>query len=65
LVNHEVIVNLIAATKTKSGLEVQCQLDENPYPKGIKISNKDMKAVNITRDGFHGEWNYTIEPVPP
>ncbi len=65
LVNHEVIVNLIAATKTKSGLEVQCQLDKNSYPKGIKISNSDMKTVNITRDDFHGEWNYTIDPLPP
>lgn len=63
LINHEVIVNLIAATKTKSGLEVKCQLDTNGYPKGTKISNKEMQALNIKRDEFHGEWNYTIGPL--
>ena len=63
--NHEVIVTLMAATKTKSGLEVPCQLDKKSYSKGIKISNKDMKAMNITRDDFYGEWNYTIDPLPP
>lgn len=63
LVNHEVIVNLIAGTKTKSGLEVSCQLDTNTYPKGIKISDTEMKALNIKRDEFHEEWNYTISPT--
>lgn len=62
LVNHEVIVNLIAATKTKSGLRVECRLDTNSYPKGTKISDKEMKAINHKRDEFHGEWNYTISP---
>lgn len=62
LVNHEVIVNLIAATKTRSGLRVQCQLDTNNYQKGVKISDRDMKNLNIKRDDFHGEWNYTIKP---
>jgi len=65
LVNHEVIVNLIAATKTRSGLEVHCQLDNNSYPKGVKISDKEVKALNIKRDDFYGEWNYTIDPLPP
>ena len=65
LVNHEVIVNLIAGTKTKSGLEVRCQLDTNTYPKGTKISNNEMKALNLSRDEFHGEWNYTISPTQP
>ncbi len=65
LVNHEVIVNLIAATKTKSGLKVECQLDTNTYPKGTKISDKEMKALNLRRDEFHGEWNYTISPMQP
>jgi hypothetical protein len=62
LVNHEVIVNLIAATKTRSGLRVQCRLDTNNYQKGVKISDRDMKNLNIKRDDFHGEWNYTIKP---
>jgi len=62
LISHEVIVNLIAATTTKAGLRVQCQLDSNTYPKGIKVSDVEMAEVNIHRDSFHGEWNYTILP---
>jgi hypothetical protein len=62
LVSHEVIVNLIAATTTKKGLTVRCDLDMNKYPKGIKISDKEFQQVNIVRDAFHGEWNYTIQP---
>ncbi len=62
LVSHEVIVNLIAAVKTKTGLTVKCQLDENEYPKGIAVTDEQLASVNITRDDFHGEWNYTIKP---
>ena len=62
LTSHEVIVNLISATTTKKGLKVGCQLDKNPYPKGIKISDEMMETVNIIRSKFHGEWNYTILP---
>ena len=60
LVSHEVIVNLIASTKTSKGLKVKCQLDENKYPTGIKVSDEDLAKVNIEYDSFHGEWNYTI-----
>ena len=62
LISHEVIVNLIAATTTKTGLHVNCELDTNSYPKGIKITDAEMALVNIERNGFHGEWNYTIKP---
>jgi hypothetical protein len=62
LVSHEVIVNLIAATKTTKGLTVKCRLDTKKYPKGIKISDDEMGAVKIRRHNFHGEWNYTIMP---
>ena len=62
LISHEVIVNLIAATTTTTGLKVRCQMDNNKYPKGIKISDEEMKQVNINRASFHGEWNYTIHP---
>lgn len=64
LVSHEVIVNLIAATTTKTGLKVECGIDSNSYPKGIKVSDKELKAVNVVKDAFHGEWNYTIKPKP-
>ena len=57
-----VIVNLIAATTTKNGLSIQCQLDLNQYPKGIKISDDELASVNILGDDFHPNWNYTILP---
>jgi transposase len=62
LISHQVIVNLISSTTTRKGLLVKCALDTNKYPKGIKITDKELKQVNITRDEFHGEWNYTIKP---
>jgi Rhodopirellula transposase DDE domain len=60
LVSHEVIVNLIAATKTRSGLRVRAELDTSPYPKGIAVSDADMAAIRIEPGDFHGEWNYLI-----
>ena len=62
LVSHEVIVNLIAATTTKEGLRVGCRLDTNSYPKGIKVTKEEIDRINMKRDYFHGEWNYTIYP---
>ena len=62
LLTHRVIVKLIANTKTKTGLTVQCRLDRNKYEKGIKVSDAEMAKLNITRAEFHGEWNYTIKP---
>ena len=62
LVSFRVIVDLISATTTDTGLTVRCQLDTNAYPKGIAISERDMAAINIARDNFHGDWNYTIRP---
>ena len=65
LVNHEVIINLISATTTKNGLRVESQLDRNLYPKGIKISDKQMAEVQLRREEFHGDWNYSILPRSP
>jgi transposase len=62
LVTHEVIIQLIANTTTTTGLTVQCRLDKNDYEKGVKVSDTDMAALNITPSNFHGEWNYTIAP---
>lgn len=62
LVSHEVIVNLIAATTTKEGLRVQCEIDANSYQKGIKVTDRQMQDINLDPDSFHGEWNYTISP---
>jgi transposase len=60
--SHEVVVNLIANTKTDQGLKVRAKLDTNKYPSGVKISNQELAAVSLLPDKFHGEWNYTIRP---
>jgi hypothetical protein len=62
LTSHGVIVNLIASTTTRTGLTVHCELDENSYPTGRKVTDKELAAVNIKRNDFHGEWNYSIYP---
>jgi hypothetical protein len=64
LVTHQVIVSLIAATKTKAGLHVESHLDPRDYPTGRRISDDQLASVNIEPDNFHGEWNYTILPTP-
>ena len=63
LISHEVIVNLIAATTTTTGLQVHSDLDTGSYPTGVKVSDAELAQVNIERDAFHGEWNYTIFPT--
>jgi len=62
LVNYQTIIQLIAATTTKAGLIVKSELDTNSYPKGIKVADAEMDAINLHRHEFHGEWNYTIKP---
>jgi len=62
LVSHQVIVQLIGSTTTETGLKVCCDIDGNLYPKGLKVTDKEMQAINISRDEFHGEWNYCIAP---
>ena len=63
LISLATIVNLIASTRTKTGLRVRCELDKGHYPKGIKIPNTQMAKINLDRHSFHGDWNYTIHPV--
>ena len=68
LTSHEVAVNLIAATTTRTGLTVHAELDHAEYPKGIRVSDKqirDLEARAITRHDWHGEWNYTVTSPPP
>ncbi|MEU1949783.1 ISAzo13 family transposase, partial [Streptomyces sp. NPDC020125] len=62
LTSHEVIVESIAATTTKAGLTVHAELDTNPYPTGIQVSDDEIDALPITRHRFHGDWNYTLHP---
>jgi hypothetical protein len=60
--DYDTIVNLIASTTTAKGLKVTCRLDRSTYPTGRKVTDGEMKQINITRDAFHGEWNYVIKP---
>lgn len=60
--DYETIVNLIARTTTAKGLKVMCRLDRRKYPTGRKVSNEEMKCLNLKRGKFHGEWNYVISP---
>ena len=59
------IVELIGATTTKTGLKVECALDERTYEKGLRVSDAQMKSLDITGDAFHPQWNYTIKPRHP
>jgi hypothetical protein len=61
--SYRTIVQLIAATTTDAGLKVRAELDENKYPKGVKVSDVQMAAVNLTRHSFHGDWNYTVSSL--
>ena len=60
--SYRTIVQLIAATTTAAGLTVRAELDENTYPKGLRVSDDQLATVNIFPHDFHGEWNYTIAP---
>ena len=62
LVSYRVIVDLISATTTDTGLTVRCELDTGRYPKGIAVTDQEMAKITIHRADFHGEWHYTIKP---
>jgi len=65
LVSHQVMVQLIAATTTATGLDIACAIDGQRYPKGTTVSDAQLKALNIRFDDFHPDWNYTIHPQNP
>jgi transposase len=62
LTSLETIIELLSNTTTKEGLQVTAMIDTNVYPTGIKVSDTEMEQLNLIRDEFHGEWNYTIKP---
>jgi Rhodopirellula transposase DDE domain len=62
LVSHEVIINLIANTRTRTGLRIRAELDSAKYPTGIKITDAEFNALNLKQAEFHGDWNYAILP---
>jgi hypothetical protein len=61
--SYRTIVQLIAATTTETGLEVRAELDGTKYPKGVKVSDAQISALNLSRHSFHGDWNYTVSPT--
>jgi hypothetical protein len=62
LLRHEDVVNLIGNIRTATGLSIQAELDTAQYPKRVKVSDEELRKLNLTRDTFHGEWNYSIAP---
>jgi hypothetical protein len=62
LASHEVVVNTIAATTTRTGLRVRAELDDSQYPAGAEISDAQLKALPLDRHDWHGDWNYTLRP---
>jgi transposase len=63
LTSHDVVINSIAATTTRTGLTVQARLDDGTYPTGVKVSSAQMAALPVSRHPFHGDWNYTLHPA--
>lgn len=59
---YETVVELIGNTRTEVGLRVRAKLDKRKYPKGVKVSDKEMKELNLKKDHFHGDWNYCLQP---
>ncbi len=64
LTSHEVVIQTIAATTSRTGLTVQAELDSGEYPTGIRISDDEIAALPIARHRFHGDWNYTLHSQP-
>ena len=62
LTSLEMIIELLSHTTTQQGLTVTAVVDQNSYPTGIKVSDEEMSRLNIERDAFHGDWNYTMRP---
>lgn len=62
LISHETVVNLIAATTTRTGLKVRSALDRNTYPLGLKVKDAEMQTLHLRADPFHPEWNYSLLP---
>lgn len=64
LTSHEVIVQSIAATTTRTGLRVMAELDTNVYPTGVQVGDAEMASLPLTRHAFHADWNYALHPQP-
>jgi len=63
LTRHEVVVELIAATTSKTGLRVHAERDRGFYPTNVQVADADMAAIGLLPHDFHGDWNYTLDPT--
>lgn len=63
LVGHQVVVDLIAATRAATGLEVEARLDTRSYPTKVRVTKQQIESIRLHRHDFHGEWNFTIQPA--
>lgn len=63
LLTHATVVNLMANTRTATGLKVRCVLDRKHYPKQVTIGDEEMAPIRLIPDPFHGDWNYAIQPT--
>lgn len=61
--DHATVINSIISTTTETGLKVYARIDKRKYAKGIKVTDEELSQINIQREDFHGEWNYTICPL--
>jgi hypothetical protein len=62
LLSHAGVGHRIGSPRTSTGLTIQAELDTASYPKGVNVSDEELSKLNLTRDEFHGEWNYSIAP---
>jgi len=62
LISHQVVIDLIAATTTTTGLTVKSKIDTNIYAKGLRVSDQQMTELQLRREKFHGDWNYKLLP---
>ena len=62
LSDYTTVIELIGATTTKTGLEVKAVLDRGEYPRGVKVTDAEMRELNLAKSHWHGEWNYTLRP---
>ena len=65
LVTYRAVVELIAATTTKSGLRIEADIDTGSYPIGVKVTDAELAAIPIRKHEWHPDWNYSILPHPP
>ena len=62
MISYQTIIDLIANTRTTTGLKIKAKLTQRTYPTGVEISAEEMAKLNLKPDAFHGDWNYSLLP---